>query len=782
MTVSSVTSRADYTGNGSTTGFAVPFYFLDNSHLTVLRTQISTGVITTLALTTDYTVSGAGVAAGGTVTCVTAPTTDQKLSILRNVPLTQLTHYVPNDPFPAASHEQALDQLTMEMQQVNEIAGRALQLPANTTGVSTSLPYPSSNKLIGWNSAATGLQNVDQSTLATIVAFGTANADKFSGTGSQTAFTLSANPGAQNNLDVSISGVTQRPGIDYTWTSGTTITFTTAPPSGTNNVLVRYMQGLPQGVSDWYALTNNPVLDVKRFGATGNGVTDDTAAIQTAINYAAQLGQRLLFPAGVYKITTLTIPVQLGGIEWVGESSDTSDQLKVSAYKGSVLVSTATSGNVISCDGGAAYSNRGIDIRNISIKAQTSGFVIYLKRAPDRPRLEYVTIYNSNSSGSGVCFDSCWVGALINSCNFRGEIGAANIGVKVFNDQKAGGFVMQNSSASGWFKGLEFGVWVYQATIRDTGLEANNYGAYIWQGDNNLTLDTCHFEFNLDSAIYIANCSGARITKCSFFRNAESAAGVKADIYVNGGASSYSYNTLVQNCYEFGLSSNTYFFYHVNSSYGYGVIDNNSIAILPGATGTKGIFLGGSGQQQWQVTNNDVQSTATPYTNCELTKQFSGALDATYSLRFAATQVPSSDANTLDDYEEGTWTPVLGGDGGNTGQSYTMQQGYYVKIGNRVYFTFAVQLSNAGSCSLEAVLKGLPFTIGSARGVGAAYVSDFASLGLSVVDLDLRTNEGSTQLYFRHATAAATGLTYPISWQIYTNTTFVHGGGWYAVA
>lgn len=133
MTVQTTTSRADYTGNGSTTAFTVPFYFLDNTHVLVIRTQISTGTATTLALTTDYTVSGAGVGSGGTVTCVTAPTTDQKISILRNVPLTQLTHYVDNDPFPAASHEKALDQLTMEIQQLQEAISRSIKISQNNT-------------------------------------------------------------------------------------------------------------------------------------------------------------------------------------------------------------------------------------------------------------------------------------------------------------------------------------------------------------------------------------------------------------------------------------------------------------------------------------------------------------------------------------------------------------------------------------------------------------------------------------------------------------------------
>jgi len=163
MTVSSTTSRADYTGNGSTTAFTVPFYFLDNSHVTVYSTVIATGATTTLVLGTDYTLAGAGVSTGGTVTTTVAPTTSQKLSILRSVPQTQLIHYVPNDPFPAATHEQALDQLTMEVQQVNETLARSIKLSSTNTMTSTEFTVPATtraNKVLGFDS--TGELSVTQ--------------------------------------------------------------------------------------------------------------------------------------------------------------------------------------------------------------------------------------------------------------------------------------------------------------------------------------------------------------------------------------------------------------------------------------------------------------------------------------------------------------------------------------------------------------------------------------------------------------------------------------------
>jgi hypothetical protein len=163
LTVQSTTSRADYTGNGSTTAFTVPFYFLDNTHVQVFSTVIATGVTTTLVLGTDYTLTGAGVSTGGTVTTTVAPTTSQKLSVLRNVPLSQLIHYVPNDPFPAATHEQALDQLTMEVQQVNETLARSIKLSATNTIGSTEFTVTAANRanyVLGFDS--TGELSVTQ--------------------------------------------------------------------------------------------------------------------------------------------------------------------------------------------------------------------------------------------------------------------------------------------------------------------------------------------------------------------------------------------------------------------------------------------------------------------------------------------------------------------------------------------------------------------------------------------------------------------------------------------
>ena len=82
----------------------------------------------------------------------------------------------------------------------------------------------------------------------------------------------------------------------------------------------------------------------------------------------------------------------------------------------------------------------------------------------------------------------------------------------------------------------------------------------------------------------------------------------------------------------------------------------------------------------------------------------------TPAIQFPATAVPSADANTLDDYEEGTWTPVLGGSGGTSGQSYGTQTGSYIKIGRQVTCIFHAVLSDKGTITGNLQVQGLPFT------------------------------------------------------------------------
>ena len=138
MTVSTTTNRASYSGNGSTAAFAYGFKIFADADLTVII-RSSAGVETTKTLTTHYTVSGAGTDSGGNVTFTSGniPASGETVVILRKLTLTQGTDYVANDPFPAESHEDALDRLTMISQQHDEAIGRALKV-SQTNVIATS--------------------------------------------------------------------------------------------------------------------------------------------------------------------------------------------------------------------------------------------------------------------------------------------------------------------------------------------------------------------------------------------------------------------------------------------------------------------------------------------------------------------------------------------------------------------------------------------------------------------------------------------------------------------
>jgi hypothetical protein len=81
-------------------------------------------------------------------------------------------------------------------------------------------------------------------------------------------------------------------------------------------------------------------------------------------------------------------------------------------------------------------------------------------------------------------------------------------------------------------------------------------------------------------------------------------------------------------------------------------------------------------------------------------------------ITFPATQSASSNANTLDDYEEGTWTPGISAASGSGGTLLDFA-GFYTKIGNRVVLEGRIQVNSLGTLSGAFYITGLPFTSSS---------------------------------------------------------------------
>lgn len=159
MTISTETNSARYDGDGATTVFPVPFYFLEDEHLIVTIAVLATGAETEQVLNVDYTVDGANDPNGGSITMATAPAVGQKLVILRDVPATQPTDYVENDDLRAETLERGFDRLTMLVQQLFENVTRSLKLPSFSTLTDVVFPVPEAGKVVVGNETADGWVN-----------------------------------------------------------------------------------------------------------------------------------------------------------------------------------------------------------------------------------------------------------------------------------------------------------------------------------------------------------------------------------------------------------------------------------------------------------------------------------------------------------------------------------------------------------------------------------------------------------------------------------------------
>jgi hypothetical protein len=157
MTISSTTVRNSYSGDGTTDTFTYNFKIFQDSDIQVII-RSANGTETIKTITTHYTVTDAGVSAGGTVvfTAGNIPTATETVVLRRNIPQTQAIDYIANDPFPAESHEEGLDRATMAIQQIQEEVTRSLKLSKTNTMTSTEFTVGAAdraNKILAFDAA-----------------------------------------------------------------------------------------------------------------------------------------------------------------------------------------------------------------------------------------------------------------------------------------------------------------------------------------------------------------------------------------------------------------------------------------------------------------------------------------------------------------------------------------------------------------------------------------------------------------------------------------------------
>lgn len=147
-----------------------------------------------------------------------------------------------------------------------------------------------SNDLLNVNSIDAAQYLLNGVPFEQAVTFGTSSYDLFNGTNVQTDYTLSFAPGSVANLDVSVSGVTQRPGLDYNLV-GNLLQFVSPPPAGTNNILVRYDIAL---MGTDFLLRSDLASDASTKGASLVGITGADGVFRTVADLAGDNGSKML--------------------------------------------------------------------------------------------------------------------------------------------------------------------------------------------------------------------------------------------------------------------------------------------------------------------------------------------------------------------------------------------------------------------------------------------------------------------------------------------------------
>lgn len=427
------------------------------------------------------------------------------------------------------------------------------------------------------------------------------------------------------------------------------------------------------------------MVSVKDFGAVGDGVADDTAAISAAIAYAKSVAfqeKEIQFPAGVYNVTK---------IDFTGVNFCTFRAM------GTVqIVGKGTGTFVLGCDGYvpsgvSTFSNSNKFIGGTWLVANSGGTYTHIFKftAANNCVFENFSVSGSCGATSGAdriaaAINYCWVNRFINfnvgspgtpGAGFRsfcwavGPLGGDNVNSNVWESCR-----MQASALGAPYTG---GVGIYLSggtanavrtcdiSALDVGIELNNMRGSVFENNYHEAVNTI-----------VRMVSGNS----------------RGNTFIGG------YYEVKTNGVAFSLSSsqNTAI---IGGQYS-GVAGGSNRTFIAQGAGCYGLTVA---QPELQNIDNNITGT---YNG---TGGVSGAqiLQAQW-LSFPSTQVSSSDVNTLDDYEESTWTPASNGD------AFSSAVGRYTKIGDVVVATFIVQYP-ATANGATAQITGWPFAASGAN-------------------------------------------------------------------
>jgi len=165
LAISDTSPRIQYTATGGQTAFTVPFEFFADADLTVIKTAASDGADTTLTLTsspssaTQYSVTGAGVSGGGSITLGSGATVNDKYTISRNLAVSRTSDFPVSGTFPIETLNTELDKIIAMIQQnERDILFSPKAKISTSTAFNLTFPELVANKILSVNSAGNALE------------------------------------------------------------------------------------------------------------------------------------------------------------------------------------------------------------------------------------------------------------------------------------------------------------------------------------------------------------------------------------------------------------------------------------------------------------------------------------------------------------------------------------------------------------------------------------------------------------------------------------------------
>ncbi len=455
MTVESLVRSQTFQGGQGVLTFNFRTIYNQPSYIQVNVVALTGGTITPLVYNVGYTVVVNSSGVGGTVTVSPTYSTAYNYVVYRLTPLTQNSAYTDYNQFPAATLENNLDQLTIITQENSDNYSRSVQVPIGTTPtVSTQLPLPVPQTLLGWDATGTLLTNVQPATL------------NFIGISSA------------SSLGVSDAIVP------------------------TQHAVKTYVDTLTQ-------------YNVKNYGgAKGDGVTDDTTAIQNTINIAESNGSTVIIPQGTYKISSSLLvsnPVNIIGSGHIASAT--------SSGTGTLLWYTGT-GSTIIIDG-ITYNASSCYLSSFDIVSNNDGILLM------SPRNILTDVHVvAGTKGWGFVLDGAYENRLFGCMTSTNGYSAQSYSTGYTGIPSGGFYLVKKAQSYGpnaselhgcIVEGCQYGVYVgptggtttlgtYINVFGGT-FEGNVYNIYVYYNNGQVNFYGSHLESPSTSSVVINNSS-----------------------------------------------------------------------------------------------------------------------------------------------------------------------------------------------------------------------------------------------------------------------------------